>query len=94
MLQRLALLTLLATGAAGAEDFDVLIRGGLVYDGSGAKPVRADVGIRGDRVAKVGDLAQAKAPVVAAAKGLAVAPGFINMLSWATDSLIVDGIKA
>jgi N-acyl-D-amino-acid deacylase len=91
MLQRLAVLTLLAAGAVSAEDFDVLIRNGTVYDGSGAPGRRADVGIRGDRVAQVGDLAQSKAPVMVDAKGLAVAPGFINMLSWATDSLIVDG---
>jgi N-acyl-D-aspartate/D-glutamate deacylase len=73
------------------QDFDVLIRGGLVYDGSGNPPRRADVGIRGDRIAAVGDLAKANAKVVVDAHNLAVAPGFINMLSWSTDSLLVDG---
>ncbi len=71
--------------------FDVLIRGGTVYDGSGQPPRRADVGITGDRIAAVGDLAKASAREVIDAKGLAVAPGFINMLSWSTDSLLADG---
>lgn len=71
--------------------FDVIIRGGTVYDGTGRAPVRADVGIAGDRIAAVGDLKRATAPAIIDAKGLAVAPGFINMLSWSTESLIVDG---
>jgi N-acyl-D-amino-acid deacylase len=71
--------------------FDVLIRGGTVYDGTGSAGRRADVGLRGDTVAQVGDLASASARTVVDARGLAVAPGFINMLSWSTESLIVDG---
>ena len=71
--------------------FDAIIRGGTVYDGTGRAPVRADVGIKGDRIAAVGDLKGATAPTVIEAKGLAVAPGFINMLSWSTESLIIDG---
>ena len=71
--------------------FDVVIRGGTVYDGSGTAGRRADVGIKGDRIAAVGDLSQAPAKTVVDAAGLAVAPGFINMLSWSTDSLIADG---
>ena len=71
--------------------FDVLIRGGTVYDGTGAPGRRLDVGIRGDRIAAVGDLASSQAAKVVDATGLAVAPGFINMLSWATESLLVDG---
>jgi N-acyl-D-amino-acid deacylase len=74
-----------------AEAFDVLIRGGTVYDGTGGPPRRADVGLRGDRIAAVGDLAGATAKTVVNARDLAVAPGFINMLSWSTDSLLVDG---
>src|SRR5437660_3743992 len=73
------------------EQFDVLIRGGSVYDGSGNPPRRADVGVRGDRIVAVGDLSQATAKTVVDAADLAVAPGFINMLSWSTDSLLVDG---
>jgi len=71
--------------------FDVLIRGGTVYDGTGAPGRRLDVGIRGDRIAAVGDLASSQAAKVVDATGLAVAPGFINMLSWATESLLIDG---
>ena len=72
--------------------FDILIAGGTVYDGSGSPGVRADVGIIGDRVAAVGpSLDRSRAKQVIDARGLAVAPGFINMLSWATESLIVDG---
>ena len=77
--------------AAPEPRFDVVIRGGTVYDGTGSPGRRADVGIRGDRIEEVGDLARARAKTVVDAKGLAVAPGFINMLSWATESLIVDG---
>ncbi|RIK83672.1 MAG: hypothetical protein DCC68_03480 [Planctomycetota bacterium] len=71
--------------------FDVVIRGGTVYDGTGEKPFVADVGIVGDKIASVGQLGDAKATTVIDARGLAVAPGFINMLSWATESLLVDG---
>ena len=72
-------------------DFDVIIRGGTVYDGTGAEPRQADVAICGDRVAGVGDFKSAKARTVIDANGLAVAPGFINMLSWSTESLNQDG---
>ena len=79
-------------GCAGDESgYDVLIRGGTVYDGSGSPPVVADVGIRGDRIAALGDLSGAQAAQVLDASGMAVSPGFINMLSWANESLIVDG---
>lgn len=72
-------------------NFDVIIRNGTVYDGTGAEPRKADVAIRGDRIASIGDLKSAKANTVVDAKGLAIAPGFINMLSWSTESLIQDG---
>jgi len=71
--------------------FGILIRGGTVYDGTGAPGRGADVGVRGDTVAAVGDLSSARARALVDARGLAVAPGFINMLSWSTESLIVDG---
>src|SRR5262245_59601494 len=73
-----------------SKEFDVIIRGGTIYDGSGGKPYKADVGIKGDVVTKIGDLSKAKANSVVDATGMAVAPGFINMLSWSTESLIVD----
>jgi N-acyl-D-amino-acid deacylase len=69
---------------------DVVIRGGTVYDGSGGAPIDADVAIDGDRIAKIGTVSERGRAEVDAA-GLAVAPGFINMLSWATTSLIADG---
>ena len=72
-------------------NFDVIIKGGTIYDGTGAEPKQADVAIRGDRIVGIGDFKTAKAKTVIDAKGLAVAPGFINMLSWSTVSLIQDG---
>src|SRR5438128_3482954 len=77
--------------AQKSPDFDVIIKGGTVYDGTGAEPRRADLAIRSDRIAGVGDFRSAKAKTVIDAKGLAVAPGFINMLSWSNESLIQDG---
>jgi N-acyl-D-amino-acid deacylase len=74
-----------------AQDFDVVIKNGVVYDGSGGEGQRVDVAIRRDYVAGLGDYKDASAKTVIDAKGLVVAPGFINMLSWAVDSLIADG---
>src|SRR6476659_1717915 len=75
---------------ASQQQFDVIISNGTVYDGSGRPPVKADVGIRGDRIAAVGNLSRATAPSIVDAKGLAVAPGFINMLSHSETSWLVD----
>ena len=77
--------------AQGTGPYDVILRGGTVYDGTGTPGRIADVGIRGDRIAAIGNLKSAHGKTVLDAKGLAVAPGFINMLSWSTDSLIADG---
>ncbi len=87
----LGLLALLTTACRPTARYDVILRGGTVYDGSGSPPVVADVAIQGDSVVAVGDLSGASAPVELDVQGLAVAPGFINMLSWATESLIEDG---
>jgi N-acyl-D-amino-acid deacylase len=70
--------------------FDVVIKGGTVYDGTGGNPRVADIGIKGDKVIEIGKLDALKATTVIDASGLAVAPGFINMLSWSTESLLVD----
>jgi N-acyl-D-amino-acid deacylase len=78
-------------GCADGPRYDVLISGGMVYDGTGEAPYVGDVGVIGDRVAAVGDLSGARAADTIAASGLAVSPGFVNMLSWATESLIIDG---
>ena len=72
------------------QQFDVIIRDGTVYDGTGRAPVKADVGIKGDRIATIGNLSRASAPTIIDAKGLAVAPGFINMLSHSETSWFVD----
>ena len=90
----MALLTACAAPRAGIEpsnQHDVIIRNGTVYDGSGSPPRVADVAIDGERITAVGDLRTSKGKQEIDARGLAVAPGFINMLSWATESLIEDG---
>jgi len=70
---------------------DVIIRGGTVYDGSGNPAVVTDVAIDGDAITAIGDLSGARGRLEVDAAGLAVAPGFINMLSWAPFSLMHDG---
>jgi len=83
-----ALLASVSAQAANAA-YDLIIRGGTIYDGSGKAPVVGDVAIKGDRIVAVGKV-EGSAKTEVAAKGMAVAPGFINMLSWATESLIAD----
>jgi N-acyl-D-amino-acid deacylase len=82
---------LLSSAAAPAADYDILIKGGTVYDGSGSAPFVGDVAIKGDKIAYVGPSAPGTAAQVVDATGEAVSPGFINMLSWAVESLIEDG---
>jgi len=77
--------------ALAAEPFDLVIRGGTIYDGRGGAPREGDVAIRGDKIVAVGDVGVTPAKREISARGLAVAPGFINMLSWATTSLLTDG---
>jgi N-acyl-D-amino-acid deacylase len=77
--------------AAADASFDVIIKGGTLYDGTGGEGHLTDVAIRGDRIAGVGDFTRASAKRRVDAYGLAVAPGFINMLSWSNESLIQDG---
>jgi N-acyl-D-amino-acid deacylase len=84
---------LLATGGAQARPpaYDLVVRGGTIYDGSGRDGFIGDVAVRGDRIVYVGPRAPGRARAVVDARGEAVAPGFVNMLSWATESLLVDG---
>jgi len=82
---------LMTVSCQSTNDYAVLIRGGTVYDGSGNAPIVTDVAIAGDTIAAMGNLEGATADRVIDATGLAVAPGFVNMLSWATESLIIDG---
>ncbi len=87
----LILLTLIVLNSCQKQKYQIIIRGGTVYDGSGSPGVVADVGINADTIAIIGDLSKAVAGSEINASNLAVAPGFINMLSWATESLILDG---
>ncbi|MDZ4864135.1 MAG: D-aminoacylase [Gemmatimonadota bacterium] len=84
-------LTLLASLGCGGPTYDVVIRGGTVYNGSDSAGIVADVAIQGDSIVAVGNLGAARGRQVIDAQGLAVAPGFINMLSWANEALLVDG---
>lgn len=73
------------------QEYDLIIRNGMIYDGSGGAPYRGDVAINGDTIAALGDLGEARGKREVDVNGLAVAPGFINMLSWSVESLIQDG---
>ena len=97
----LVILSLLCSVCSGADDslastsvpdsYDVLIVGGTIYDGSGEAPFSGSVAIRGDRIAAVGDLSHATAGIVVDARGMAVSPGFINMMSHSQETIQVDG---
>jgi len=75
----------------GCESYDVVIRDGMIYDGSGSKPYQGDVAIKNDKIVAVAKSIDGKGKEEIDASGLAVSPGFINMLSWATTSLLKDG---
>ncbi|UCG85279.1 MAG: D-aminoacylase [Gemmatimonadota bacterium] len=83
----IGLLALLAC----APEYDIVIRGGSIYDGSGGDAVIGDIAVKGDSIVSVGMLVAGRGRIEVDATGLAVAPGFINILSWATESLIEDG---
>jgi N-acyl-D-amino-acid deacylase len=85
------LLAILISCKNGKQEYDTIIRNGLIYDGNGGEPYKGDIGIIADTIAFIGDLSKASAKNEVDAKGNAVAPGFINMLSWATETLIEDG---
>jgi N-acyl-D-amino-acid deacylase len=88
----LAAAGLFATSAAPVPaSYSVLIHGGTIYDGSGDTPYVGDVALKGDKIVYVGPNAPGRATRVIDAKGKAVSPGFVNMLSWAVESLIADG---
>ncbi len=71
--------------------YDTIIRNAMIYDGNGGQPYKSDIAISGDTIAFIGDLSKAASKNEVDANGNAVAPGFINMLSWANTSLIQDG---
>ena len=89
-----SLFFLLATSlfiSCSSPDYDTIIRNGTLYDGSGSAPIMADLAINADTIAFIGDLSEKTAAQEFDAKEQAVSPGFINMLSWASTSLIEDG---
>jgi N-acyl-D-amino-acid deacylase len=81
---------LIFLGSLPQAEYDIVIRHGTIYDGKGGAPVVGDLAIRGDSIVAVGRVS-GRGTTEIEARGLAVAPGFINMLSWATESLIQDG---
>ena len=92
---RLAASSLIVCGLLAActppTSHDIILRGGTIYDGSGGEPFVGDVAIDGDKIVALGDIGKATAPLEIDVAGLAVAPGFVNMMSWANTSLIEDG---
>ncbi len=91
LLRTLFTVLLIACGCTSNVEYDVLIRNGQIIDGSGSPAFPGDIGIRADTIAAIGDLKNAKGRSEIDAAGMTVAPGFINMLSWAVESLIEDG---
>ena len=86
-----ATVLLLASACRPSATYEVVLRGGTVYDGSGAAPFTADVAIAGDSIATMGPRLPGRGRSEIDVSGLAIAPGFINMLSWATETLLEDG---
>jgi len=87
----LCVFLLLLTSCRQYPTYDVVIRQGTIYDGSGNAPTIGDIGINGELIVAIGNLENSRGKAEIDAHGLAVTPGFINMLSWANESLIVDG---
>ncbi len=87
----LILISIIVTSCSSPITYDVLIKNGTIADGSGNPTYIGNVGINADTIAAIGELKNAKGALEIDASGLVVAPGFINMLSWATESLIADG---
>ena len=92
LLNRFSLLLLLGAlfSCKPAVTYDLVIRNATIYDGSGGAPITGSIAVNADTIALVGDIGNAKGIKEIDAKGLAVGPGFVNMLSWATESLLVD----
>jgi len=86
-----AFLCLLAAACSQRIQYDVVLRNGRVFDGSGAAPFSGDLAIQGDKIAAVGVLENVRGRTEIDVKGMAIAPGFVNMMCWANESLIHDG---
>lgn len=87
----LAASALLASCKFHHKEYDKIIHNGMIYDGNGGEPFKADIGIKGDTIAFIGDLSGVSAQISVDAKGMAVAPGFINMMGHSEEALIQDG---
>ena len=85
------LLSLFFQSCSSELEYDVIIRNAVIFDGTGNTPFKGDIGINKDTIAFIGDLKMSKGKKEFDAKGLAISPGFVNMLSWATVSLLADG---
>jgi len=83
--------TVVLAACSTAPEVDLVLRGGTLYDGSGQAGVVGDIAIDGDTIVALGDIGGLTGAEEIDVSGLAVAPGFINMLSWATESLLEDG---
>ena len=90
-MKKLLSIFLAVTFFAGCTKYDTIIRNGNIYDGTGGKPYPADLAIQGDKIAKIAPNMPERGKEEIDASNMAVSPGFINMLSWATTSLIADG---
>ncbi len=73
------------------SEYDILIDSATIYDGLGLEPYIGQIGIQSDTIAAIGDLSFATGKQIINAKNMAVSPGFINMLSWASETLMHDG---
>ncbi len=91
VISTIGLIIILACSVKQKKEVDVVIRNGIIYDGSGSNPYQGDVAIQGDTIVAIGNLDSVTGKNEIDAKGLAIAPGFINMLSWADRTLLADG---
>ena len=92
-LLKLNYIIFLILSCATEPDYDIIIRNGTIYDGTGSPAYTGDVAIKADTIAKIGTLGDVRAAKEIDASGLAVTPGFVNMLSWAGETLIEDGLS-
>ena len=87
----ICMLSLFLVACTTSTDYDMILRNGTIYDGTGSAPYKGDVAIRDDLIAAIGSLPGATAKTDIDVLGMAVAPGFINMMCWANETLIEDG---
>jgi N-acyl-D-aspartate/D-glutamate deacylase len=85
------MLLLSSLSCSRQTEYDLILRNGTIYDGSGSPPVTGDLAVAGDTIAEIGALSNARGKTEIDVAGMAVAPGFVNMMCWANESLIEDG---